>query len=182
MLSLNFIPFPVLNTERLQLRQLMPEDDKEILQLRTDVQVNQFLGRSPQANINDARTFITKINTSIANNESAYWGITLKPKNKLIGTICLWNIQPENYRAEIGYELDPNFWGKGIMLEALPKVIEYGFKTMNLHSIAADTLPENIASIRLLEKNGFKLEGVFKESIFFKGKFSDRVVYSLLHS
>jgi ribosomal-protein-alanine N-acetyltransferase len=180
MLELNFTPFPELITERLQLRQLSAEDDKEILQLRSDDRVNQFLARDRNSTIYEARVFITKINKAISDNASMYWAITLKTDNKVIGTACLWNIQPENYRAEIGYELHPDFWGKGIMQEALPHVIGYAFETVHLHSIEADLHAGNIPSKKLLEKNGFVLEGLFKESIFFNGKFSDRAVYSLL--
>jgi ribosomal-protein-alanine N-acetyltransferase len=126
--------------------------------------------------------FITKINRGINNNEWIYWAITLKDNSKLIGTICLWNIQPENYRAEIGYELMPGFWGKGIMNEAIPKIIDYAFNTMGLHSIEADIHPGNFQSAVHLGKNGFVKEGQFKESTYFNGKFIDRVVYSLLHN
>lgn len=181
MLQLNFIPFPHLTTDRLVLRQLTPEDEKEILQLRSNEKVNQFLTRDPSQTIYEARAFITKINKSIADGESIYWAISMKNESRLIGTACLWNIQPEDYRAEIGYELHPDFWGKGIMKEALPKVIEYGFKVMRLHSIQADLHPGNLSSAKLLERNGFIREGVFTESVFFKNQFIDRVVYSLLN-
>ena len=181
MLKVNFIPFPLLTTERLHLRQLVREDENEILQLRSNERVNQFLARDQYKTIYEARTFINKINKGISDGEWAYWGIALKNENKLIGTICLWNIQAEHYRAEIGYELHPSFWGKGIMKEALPKVIQYGFENMHLHSIEADLHPGNISSKKLLEKNGFALEGLLKESTFFNRKFSDRAVYSLLN-
>ena len=182
MLPLNFDPFPNLITEKLSLRLLTPRDTDELFKLRSDERVNRFLTRHPSRTIEDAGVFINKINRSIRNNESIYWAITLKSDNKLIGTICLWNIQPDNYRAEIGYELNPDFWGKGIMKEAIPKVIQYGFETLKLHSLEADLDPGNSQSVKLLEKNGFIREGHFKESTFFNGKFSDRSVYSLLNT
>ena len=182
MLALNFQPFPELVTEKLSFRQLLPGDAKELFQLRSDEKVNRFLTRNPSRTIEEAGAFINKINRAIKNNESIYWGITLKTDNKLIGTICLWNIQPENYRAEIGYELNPDYWGKGIMKEAIPKIIEYAFETMKLHSIEADVDPGNSQSVILLEKNGFIKEGHFRESTYFNGKFSDRAVYSLVNS
>jgi ribosomal-protein-alanine N-acetyltransferase len=182
MLAINFTPFPELKTEQLHFRQLTFEDANEIFRLRSDERVNRFLTRNQYKTLEDAGAFINKINRGINNNEAIYWVITFKNDNKLIGTICLWNIQPENYRAEIGYELNPDFWGKGIMKEAIPKIIEYGFETMNLHSIEADLDPGNVQSVMLLEKNGFIKEGHFKESTFFNGKFSDRAVYSLINS
>jgi [ribosomal protein S5]-alanine N-acetyltransferase len=182
MLAISFKPFPNLATERLVIRQLVAEDANEILKLRSDERVNKFLTRNEYKTIEEAGVFINKINRAIRNDESIYWAITYKNEHTLIGTICLWNIQPENYRAEIGYELNPDYWRKGIMREAIPKVIEYGFETMKLHSIEADIHPGNSQSATLLEKNGFIKEGHFKESTYFNGKFLDRVVYSLVNT
>jgi [ribosomal protein S5]-alanine N-acetyltransferase len=182
MLAINFTPFPNLATERLSFRQLAPEDENEIFKLRSDDRVNRFLTRNTCKTIEEAGAFINKINSGISKGDSIYWAVTLKNDNKLIGTICLWNIQPENYRAEMGYELNPDYWGKGIMKEAIPKVIEYGLETMKLHSIEADLHPGNSQSVTLLEKNGFVKEGYFKESTYFNEKFLDRVVYSLLNT
>jgi ribosomal-protein-alanine N-acetyltransferase len=182
MLPINFTPFPNLATEQLRLRQLTFDDTNEIFRLRSDERVNKFIARNQCKSLEEAGAFINKINRGINNNEAMYWVITLKNDNKLIGTICLWNIQPENYRAEIGYELHPDFWGKGIMKEAIPKVIQYSFETLKLHSLEADLDPANAQSVMLLEKNGFIKEGHFKESTYFNGKFSDRAVYSLINT
>jgi ribosomal-protein-alanine N-acetyltransferase len=187
MLVISFTPFPDLTTERLVFRQLIAGDEGEIFKLRSDVRVNKYLTRNQCKTMEEAGAFINKINRGIANSEWIYWGITFKneneqrPADKLIGTICLWNIQPENYRAEIGYELNPDFWGKGIMKEAVPKIIKYGFETMELHSLEADLDPGNSQSVKLLQANDFVREGYFKESVYFNGKFSDRMVYTLLN-
>ncbi len=181
MLAINFTPFPGLTTERLQFRQLVSDDTKEIFRLRSDERVNRFLTRNQYNTLEEAGAFINKINRGVHNNEWIYWAIAFKNDNKLIGTICLWNIQPENHRAEIGYELNPDYWGKGIMKEAMPKIIEYGFDIMKLHSIEADLDPGNSQSVMLLEKNGFIKEGHLRESTFFEGRFSDRAVYSLIN-
>jgi len=181
MLAINFMPFPAMVTDRLLFRQLTSGDASDIYSLRSDERVNRFLSRNQYKTFGEAGTFINKINRGISNNEWIYWGITLKEDNKLVGTICLWNIQPENYRAEIGYELHPDFWGKGIMREAMTKIIAYAFDTVKLHTLEADTDPGNFHSVSLLEKNGFVKEGLFKESVYFNGKFTDRAVYSLVN-
>ena len=120
--------FPILTTERLILRQLEIQDEQEIFFLRSDERVNKWLVAPIAQNVDEARIFINKINCGINNNEWAYWAITLKNNNKLIGTICFWNISIEENKAEIGYVLHPHFQGKGIMQEAIHKVIEYGFE------------------------------------------------------
>ena len=113
--QLNFFPFPQLTTERLVLRQLTVEDVDAIATLRNNEIVNQYLGRSKTTTVSEALQFIDKINNNISNNVSIYWVIALPENNQLIGTICLWNIIAEEDTAEIGYELHPDFHGKGIM-------------------------------------------------------------------
>lgn len=180
MLEPNFNPFPLLVTDRLVLRQVSNNDVNEIFFLRADEAVMRHIRRPLARSVEDAIQFIQIINTGLANNESINWAITLKNHPKFIGNICLWRIQKENYRAEVGYMLHTTWHGKGIMQEALAAVLGYGFKTMKLHSIEAIVNPENEPSIKLLERNGFVREAYFKENFFYEGKFFDSAVYGLL--
>jgi ribosomal-protein-alanine N-acetyltransferase len=152
----NFSPFPVLKTERLTLRQLLNSDDTEIFTLRSNDNVNKYLDRKPCSSITDAQQFITAIHENIQKNDSVYWAIILNGTEKLIGTICLFNFSPHNSTAETGYELLPDFQGKGIMQEAASTVIDYAFQQLRLHSIEAYTHSENQRSARLLDKLHFK--------------------------
>ena len=154
----NFKPFPVLKTERLTLRQLASSDAYEIFALRSDPNVNKYLDREPAKSIDDAKTFIQIINENIQKNDSIYWAITLSNKDKLIGTICLFNFLDDNKLAEIGYELLPGYQGLGIMQEATSKVIDFGIQHIGLNSIKAYTHSENQRSTKLLEKFNFKKE------------------------
>jgi [ribosomal protein S5]-alanine N-acetyltransferase len=152
-------PFTNLNTGRLLLRELHPEDAEEIFRLRTDDSVNEFLGRPRAVTIDDARDFIQKILTNAKNNKGVMWVITLPGDTKLAGTVVFWNIEPEKAKAEIGYELLPEHQGKGIMTEALKKVIDFGFKELQFKTICAETHPKNQSSIKLLKKLGFAKSG-----------------------
>ncbi len=156
----NFTPFPVLKTDRLTLRQLASSDDNEIFALRSDSNVNKYLGRKPAKTIDDAKTFIQTIHENIQRNDSIYWAITLTGADKLIGTICLFDFSEDHLKAEIGYELLPDFQGKGIMQEAASIVIDYGIQHIGLHSIEAYTHSENQSSTRLLEKFNFKMNSL----------------------
>lgn len=153
--SLNFTSFPQLMTERLVLRSLSEADTHNIMLLRSDKQVNQFLDRPACIDIEAAKDFIAKIEKGIANKESLYWVITLKGNDKLIGTICLWNFEANKMQAETGFELFPEFQGKGIMREALSEVLAFGFKELKIKTITALTNPGNLPSIKLLQKAGF---------------------------
>lgn len=155
---LNLASFPVLATERLFLRELQMEDEKEIFELRSNEQVNEFIERQRATSADDARNFIHFIHNCIRNNESLYWGIQLKEHPSLIGTICLWNFSSDGRKAEVGYELLPFFWKKGIMQEAFAKVVQYGFDNLKLSIIEAWTLSKNLNSIKFLQRNGFKVK------------------------
>ena len=161
----NFTPFPVLKTERLTLRQLISSDDKEIFALRSDDNVNKYLDRKPSKSIDDAKNFIETINDNIQRNDSIYWAITLNGTDKLIGTICLFDFSSDNLKAEMGYELLPDFQGKGIMQEAISKVIDFGFQHIGLNSIEAYTHSENQISTRLLEKLNFKRHSAGEDNL-----------------
>jgi len=181
MLDPNFSPFPELTTSRLLLRQLRMEDAPEVFFLRSNQSILQFLNKEPVANMKEAEDFITRINNDIDTNNAIMWAIVLKENPAyVIGSICFWRILKEHYRAELGYVLNPAYWRKGIMKEAIFKTLEYGFSTMGLHSVEARINPDNIASVSVLESSGFVREAYFKEDFFYHGKFEDTAVYSRL--
>ena len=180
MLSLNFHPFPTLSTARLDLRRTMPGDAPEVFFLRSDPQMLQYLDREPARSIEDATKWIAMIDDLINGNESVAWAIAMKNERPLIGTITLWNIKKEHYRAEIGYAICPPFQGKGLMHEALAAVLDYAFSVLRLHSIEANVNPANKASIRLLERNNFVREAYHRENYYYNGRFLDSAIYSLL--
>ncbi len=109
------------------------------------------------------------------------WVIQTKENPELIGNIGFWRVKKEHHRAEIGYILSPKYWNAGIMTEALDAVLNYGFKTMKLHSVEATVNPNNAASIKVLEKQGFTREAYFREDYYFEGRFLDSAVYSLIY-
>lgn len=156
MLNRSFTPFPILITERLTLRQLIISDEQEIFTLRSDSEINKYLDRQVSNTIEDARSFINKVNENINKNDSLYWAITLGDKNILVGTICLFGFSDENGKCEIGYELLTNFQGQGIMKEAAEKVIDYAFNTIKVQKIEAFLHRDNQRSIKLLDKFSFR--------------------------
>jgi ribosomal-protein-alanine N-acetyltransferase len=156
MRKLNFTPFPALQTERLILRELNINDAAEIFLLRSDDRVNQYISREKARSIDEVKTFIQKIIDGIKQNKNLYWAICAKNNPKIIGTICLWNFSDDLTTAEVGYELSPQYQGKGIMNEALQCLLQYSFNTLELTFLEAFTHRDNDKSNRLLDKNGFK--------------------------
>src|SRR6476660_1634872 len=141
---------PVLDTTRLLLRQLKETDVSAIYSLRSNEQVNQFIDRPTAKDPEEAKAFIQKI----TENKSYYWGITLKENGKMIGTICFWNLSADRKRAELGYELHPDYQGKGYMDEAIKEVIGFAFRS-GFTSLEAHTHRDNLPSTKLLLKHGF---------------------------
>ena len=182
MTALSFTPFPTLNTSRLVLRAITQQDAGAIFTLRTLPETMRFLDRAPLATTSEAIVMIRKMTEDILLGDGITWGISLKETpEELVGTIGLWKIMKEHYRAELGYMLLPEHQQQGYMKEALAAVINYGFKSLGLHSLEANINPANEASERLLLGAGFVKEGHFKENYYFDGRFIDSVIYSLLN-
>jgi ribosomal-protein-alanine N-acetyltransferase len=157
-MNINLSPFPKLTTERLVLRKLSDKDSDEIFFLRSNDQVNTYIDRDKAEIIQDAKDFIKKIENTLQNKTGVYWAITLNTNDRLIGSICYYNFDLENNIAEIGYELNPSYHGRGIMLETIKKVIDYGFDVMQLNAITALPRIDNESSIKLLKRTGFGMD------------------------
>lgn len=181
-LELNFTPFPELKTERLVLRRMLMEDAHALFEMRSDERVMQFLDRPRAKTIADAENLIRLIDHDIDSNIGITWGVSLHGTSRLIGTMGFWNITKAHFRAEIGYLLHPDFQGKGLMMEAAKKTIDFGFREMGLHSIEANINPNNLRSAKMLEKCGFVKEAHFRENYYYDGKFLDSMIYSLLNN
>jgi len=81
--------------------------------------------------------------------------------------------------AELGYWLAEPFWGKGIITKAIPQMLDFAFKTYDITRVYARPFGTNLASQRVLEKTGFKLEARFEKTIFKNGEFLDELVYAI---
>ena len=182
MVEFNFNPFPVLQTERLNLRQITLADAGDFFALRTNKEATKYINKPLHKTVSETEELIKKVELGIQANETISWAITLKENPKLIGSVSYHKTNRANYRAEIGYMILPEHWNKGFVSEAVKVVLDYGFKRMNLHSIEANINPNNLVSAKLLKKFGFIKEAYFKENYFYNGKFLDTEIYSLLKS
>lgn len=182
MLKIDFSIFPVLYTERLIMKEITPADAPALFAMRSNPAIMQYIDRPIPQSVDDILELIEKMKQMKERVEGISWGIFTKenPDHK-IGNIGFFRLIPEHYRAEVGYMLNIEEHRKGYMLEAMQKVIDYGFKIMNLHSIEANINPQNIASKNLLEKAGFVREAYFKENYYFNGRFLDSEIFSLVN-
>ncbi|WP_080057808.1 GNAT family N-acetyltransferase [Spirosoma aerolatum] len=148
--------FPILTSKRLTLRQPLESDAQHLFLLRSDISVNKYLDRQPTETVEEVVSFIRKVNENFKNGTGIYWVIIQAGNEKVIGAICLFNFSYELKKCEIGYELLSNYQGKGIMNEALKKIIGFTFKTLKFETIDAFVHKGNQRSTKLLRKLNFK--------------------------
>jgi [ribosomal protein S5]-alanine N-acetyltransferase len=181
MANFSFLPFQNLESDRLLLRQISNEDVNEVFALRSNKDTMKYIPRPLCLNIEDALSHIKMIQDKTESNEGINWAVTLKGSPKLIGIAGHYRIKWEDFRSEVGYMFLPEFHGHGIATETVSLLVKFGFEQMKMHSLEGVIDPENVASARVLEKNGFIQEAHFKENSFFNGKFLDCIIYSLLN-
>ncbi len=163
---IQFTAFPNLTTEKLILRQFEMADENEVYLLRSSDEVNRFIDRPRANSIDDARKFIEKI--TLGEYKDAFiWAIERKDKKGFVGSVCLLRFVPESNSAEVGYEMLPAFQGKGIVQEAVKKILEYGFQVLGLDTINAVIHPDNIKSIKLAERFGFARTGQVEKFVIY---------------
>lgn len=183
MLAANiFANLPQLETERLVLRRFTLDDAQDLLECASDPEVPKYTSWEQHKTIDDAIQTINQI-MSIYDDTGTKrwtWGIEHKADdNKLIGTFTIWG-EPEHARAEIGYILGRPYWGQGLVSEAAREVLRFGFNELGLNRIQASCDLENIASARVMEKNGMTYEGTLRDWLFTKGKYANFKMYSVL--
>ncbi len=144
------IVVPKLETERLILRALSPEDMDFLLRHFGDEDVNRY---SSYENLKNREEAIDFYNRFIEPGKPTRFrlGIVLEETGELVGTLGYHNLSRRDHSAEIGYDLSKAYWGEGIMTEAVEALLRYGFERMNLNRIEATVDSENSRSIRLLE-------------------------------
>lgn len=107
------------------------------------------------------------------------FAVTLKSSGQLIGNCGIRRDSPEAREADMGYELDPKHWRKGYATEAAGAVLDFGFSSMDLQRVTAWCIADNVASARVLEKIGMKLEKRMRHHQYFKGRWWDTLWYAI---
>jgi RimJ/RimL family protein N-acetyltransferase len=169
-----------MRTERLLLRPLELSDSGAYLDIFSDTMTLQYWSNEPISKIEEAESLIRQDIEWSASDNCICLGVALADSNLLIGKITLFQLSEQNRRAEVGYVLDRRHWGKGYMTEALGWLLTHAFDVMKLHRLEADTDPDNLPSLALLEKFGFAQEGLFRDRWWVHGKWHDSVMMGLL--
>ncbi len=181
-LSNSFKIFPVLKTERLLLRELVPDDAEALFAIYSNPKVMAGHGIPIFQDISEAHELIEWYAKTFRAKRALRWGVTLRDSSTLLGTCGLHHISAGHHRAEIGYELASTHWRQGIMSEAVRTVVRFGLAEMGFHRIEAIVDPDNPASANLLRKVGFTEDGYLRERFYDNGRFVDDWFFSILAS
>lgn len=175
-----FKELPTLETTRTVLRKIEKTDAQDMYNYCRDEEVSKYTTWNAHKSIEDTQNYINYILDLYDKGQVSPWGISDKETGRIIGTcdFVSWNI--DNSRAEIGYALSREYWGRGFMPEAAKKIIEFGFEQMDLVRIEAGCLLLNIGSSRVMEKAGMKLEGILRRHALHKGHLEDVKIYSII--
>jgi [ribosomal protein S5]-alanine N-acetyltransferase len=150
--------FPVLESSRLRLRQIRASDAPQLFDLYDEPEVAKYLDIEPLRSLEEAKELVEAYKQGFKQGHNLYWAITLKPSDELLGTVGFYFL-PDGESAELDFELLPYFWNQGLSSEAVGLALEFVLGSLELKHIEAYVVEQNPASIRVLEKLGFVLEG-----------------------
>jgi ribosomal-protein-alanine N-acetyltransferase len=180
----DFGHFPVLETRRLILRQVEEIDVQRLLSIFGDPQVVRYMAEAdePLDSYDGAYAIYEWMCRVFAAKTGLRWGLSLKddPSRTLLGTAGFHLYNAKNRNAEVGYELAQAYWRRGLMSEAMQRILRFCFEDMDMHRVAADVTGGNEASAGLLLKLGFQREGTFREKEWLGGRYRDLWLFSLL--
>jgi ribosomal-protein-alanine N-acetyltransferase len=176
----DFSNFPTLETKRFILREPVTSDAPDVYVFRSDPEVQKY-NDEPMVDVSEAVAFIQEHMDEYAAQQRILWAIAFRDEDRVLG-LCGFNYWNRHHnRASIGYDLARAHWGRGIATEALRAMLRFGFEHMGLHRIEAETIADNVESVRLLRRLGFQLEGVRREySLEDDGAYHASAVYGLL--
>jgi len=176
--------FPVLRTERLLLREFEEFDAQAVFDIFSHVNVTKYVDSETMQSIEEAAKMTTGRINLFKDGHGIRWGITLRDlKNTIIGSCGFYLLKRHWFSCEIGYELHPQYWRRGIMTEALTAIVNFGYSDsffFHLNRIQALTYVSSEPSIGLLKKLDFQEEGIRREYAYWKNQFHDLRCFSLL--
>lgn len=168
-----FSRIPELETERLVLRKLRASDSEDMFEYAKREDSTRYLTWSAHPSERYTRGYIEYVEKHYAIGNFFDWAIVDKASGKMIGTCGFTRLDAQNDAGEIGYVLNPDFWGLGLATEAAGRVVAFGFDKLSLNRIEARFMNGNNASRRVMEKIGMRFEGTHLGAMLIKGKYRD---------
>lgn len=175
-----FSHLPELETERLLLRRMLVTDADDMYAYARRSDLTKYLTWDPHPDRDYTVEYLQYLASRYRVGDFYDWGVTLRSDGRLIGTCGFTSFDFAHDSAQVGYVLNPDYWGRGLAPEALRAVLRFGFHALNLHRIEAFYIQGNIRSRRVMEKVGMAYEGTRRGAMRIKGEYRDIGVCALL--
>jgi ribosomal-protein-alanine N-acetyltransferase len=179
---MNINLFHSLEGENICFKVLSKNDAQDILSYASDKSVSRFIGWRLMKTLNETSEFIETMLKRESDGTHLYASVIIKSTQEIIGTAMIFNFDEEAKQAEIGYVFHKDHWGKGYGSECVALMSNFAFESLNLHKIHACVVDANIGSARILEKNGYELEGRLKDNYFIEDKYYDALLFGKIQS
>ena len=173
---------PILECDRIILRKMDRSFADDMFEYASNPAVTKYLTWDVHPNRRFSYNYLGYVNSPHRTGEFFDWAITMRDSGKMIGTCGFTRFNFSSYSAEIGFVLNPKYWGYSIAPEASRRVIRFGFDTLELHRIEARYMENNIQSRRVMEKSGMTFEGIYRDMMLVRGQFVSVGVCSILRS
>ena len=177
-----FSHLPELKTSRLTLRKMLVADTADMYDYACRQDVTKYLTWNPHPDRAYTKEYLQYLGSRYAVGMFYDWAVIYEPDHKMVGTCGFTSFNCSSDSAEVGYVINPDYWGKGIASEALLRVLQFGFEELKLHRIEARFIEENKRSLHVMERVGMTFEGVCREGMLIKGKYVNVGICSILRS
>lgn len=170
---------PTIVGERVILRRLSVKDAPDVYEYSSNPRCTKYLSWSEHESVAYTKSYLKYATKRYKSGDYTEWGIVLKATGKVIGTCGYTSVDASNNSAEIGYVLNPDYQKMGYGIESVKLIIDYSFRELELNRLTARVFPQNLPSIRLLERLSFTCEGRGKREALIKGEYRDILHYAL---
>ena len=178
-MSLFPLNFSILQTDKLILGEITAAYSNDIYHLFNDQRITKYYPVMYLEKSADAHLVVNMLRNKYEEGSMVRWGITLRGTDKLIGIIGFNDIYP-GHKAKISYLLSPDYWGRGLMTEAVQAILKYGFEILGLNRIEALVIIGNEQSVKLLLRCGFGYEALLEDFLFTDGYHYDMKLYAIM--
>ena len=173
-----------IETARLLLRPLTVADADDLLEYQSDPDVIRFIPWPvrDRAMVVDAITRLLEFTTAGEANQNETYAMELKSTGKVIGQVNFMFKESHDYQREIGYVINPAFGGQGYTHEALTAMVTHIFEASDIERVYAKIDARNTASEKVAQRLGMRKEAHHIRDDFFKGEWTDSLIYAVLKS
>lgn len=162
---------------QIEFKAMRLEDALSIHAYASDADVSRYIGWNLMHTLEETTTYVEEMMRRERVETHLYASIFERDSGVLIGTGMLFNFDDEASQAEIGYVFHKAYWGKGYASETIRVITDFAFEKLGLHKVHASVVAANIGSARVLEKNGYALEGRLRDHFYIDHTYDDALIF-----